>query len=125
MRPRDLRLQNLKLLIAEFGTIAEVARRGQTSEKYLSQLLHKRAYTGNPRGMGDAVAAKLESGCSKPVGWMDASHDEDTITPEDVALAFINGSPEKQEVIKLMARLPDNEAAMLLPIVRSVLAKYE
>lgn len=74
MRPKDIRHQNLKLLVEEFGTIAEVARNAGTSEKYLSQVLAKRVQRNSARGIGDVVAAKLETGCKKAPGWIDIDH---------------------------------------------------
>ena len=74
MRPKDIRHQNLKRLVEEFGTIAEVARRAETSEKYLSQVLAKRVQRNSARAIGDVVAVKLEKGCGKWPGWIDADH---------------------------------------------------
>jgi len=74
MRPKDIRRQNLKLLVSEFGTISEVAKRSGTSEKYLSQIINQVVQRNSPRGIGDIVAAKLEDGCQKPRGWIDETH---------------------------------------------------
>jgi len=42
---------------------------------YLSQILNgSKSSTGTPRGVGDALARKLENGCGKELGWMDRSH---------------------------------------------------
>lgn len=61
---RKLRLEEL---IDEFGSAAEVARRGNTAASYLSTLLS----SSGGRKIGDEVARKIEVGCGKPKGWMD------------------------------------------------------
>ena len=59
-------------LIAEAGSAAGLARRAGASGSYLSQIRSGTAYPdGRPRRMGDRLAAKLERGMDKPVGWMD------------------------------------------------------
>lgn len=74
MRPKDIRRQNLLLLVSEFGTITEVAKRSGTSEKYLSQIINQVVQRNSPRGMGDVVATKIEDGCGKYKGWIDEPH---------------------------------------------------
>jgi hypothetical protein len=72
-----IRLQNLELLIEEFDTAAEVAKRSATDPSYLSQVRRKSlSRHGKERGIGDDLARRLESGCQKPVGWMDRVHEE-------------------------------------------------
>lgn len=47
---------------------------------YLSQILNgAKSSTGTPRGVGDALARKLENGCGKEVGWLDRQHDVDNV----------------------------------------------
>lgn len=46
-------------------------------------------------------------------------------TPTEIAEAFENGSEEKREALVLLARLPDTEANLILPLLRSILSKYE
>ncbi|MCY3814366.1 MAG: LexA family transcriptional regulator [Gammaproteobacteria bacterium] len=65
------RLKNLRRLIAEAGSASELARRANVSGSYLSHVLAGRPYpSGNPRRMGDRLAAKLERAMDKPPGWM-------------------------------------------------------
>lgn len=73
----EIRLENLRLLIDEFGTQDAVAERAATSPVYLSQLLNAAVdvKTGRVRQIGDPLARKLEAGCGKEVGWMDNIHD--------------------------------------------------
>lgn len=47
------------------------------------------------------------------------------MTPAEIAAAFEAGSPGKQEALTLLARLPEAEAEAILPLIRSILAKYE
>lgn len=76
---QDIRLANLKLLIHEAGDNAsELSRRlDNVPPSYISQII-----TGVPtpkgtrRGVGDALARKLEKGMNKPRGWMDQPHPE-------------------------------------------------
>jgi len=70
-----VRLENLKLLITEAGSAAELARRVGTSSSYLSQVRNQMpTRNGTPRCVGDDLAEKLERGMGKPIGWMDDIH---------------------------------------------------
>ena len=74
----EIRLENLDVLIKEFGSQDKVAERGGTSSVYLSQVKNKTpdVKTGKRRQMGDDIARKLEDGCGKERGWMDNTHSE-------------------------------------------------
>ncbi|XYJ11795.1 S24 family peptidase [Telluria sp. B2] len=73
---KELRLQNLRALVAEFKTAEAVAQMADTNAMYLSQILNgAKSSAGNARGVGDKLARKLEQGCGKEVGWMDRPHD--------------------------------------------------
>lgn len=72
---KELRLENLRKLVAEFKTAEAVAQRAETNAMYLSQILNgAKSSTGNARGVGDKLARKLEQGCGKEEGWMDRPH---------------------------------------------------
>lgn len=72
---KELRLENLRALVAEFKTAEAVAQRAETNAMYLSQILNgAKSSTGNARGVGDKLARKLEQGCGKEEGWMDRPH---------------------------------------------------
>jgi hypothetical protein len=83
MRPKDIRRNNLRILVNETGSAAEVARRCGASEKYLRQLLGEVEQRGTVRGMGDRTAKKIEEAFNKPDGWMDADHSSSYLPPED------------------------------------------
>lgn len=72
---KELRIENLRTLVHEFRTADAVAQRAGTAPMYLSQILNgAKSSSGTPRGIGDALARKLELGCGKPVGWLDLPH---------------------------------------------------
>jgi len=72
----QVRLNNLEILITEAGSAAKVAKMAGTSESYLSQVRRKmRTQKGTPRGLGNELATKLETGLGKPTGWMDELHE--------------------------------------------------
>lgn len=74
---RVVRRERLRVLVKEFKTVAEVARRSGVSEKYLSQVINEvvQQRGKSARSLGDTSAAKLEAGCGKPTGWMDIPTD--------------------------------------------------
>ncbi|MCY3810315.1 MAG: LexA family transcriptional regulator [Gammaproteobacteria bacterium] len=66
-----IRLKNLGRLVAEAGSLSELARRAGVSGSNLSHVRAGTPYaTGTPRHMGDSLAAKLERAMGKPPGWM-------------------------------------------------------
>jgi phage repressor protein C with HTH and peptisase S24 domain len=67
---KDIRLANLKRLKQEVGTLAALAREADTSAAHLGQILN------GVRGMGDALARKIEANFGRPVGWMDQMSEE-------------------------------------------------
>lgn len=74
----EIRLLNLKALIAQEGTIAAVAEKSNTSPAYLSQIINSvPSSTGTPRSIGNGLARKIEEGFFFKKGWMDAPHDSD------------------------------------------------
>ena len=74
-----IRLGNLARLIAEAGTASALARRAEISGAYLSHVRKGTPYpSGNPRRLGDRLAAKLERAMGKPPGWMDEEQPYET-----------------------------------------------
>lgn len=62
---RRLRRARLELLLAEFGGAAQVARESGTPKSHFSAMVNA------SRGLGDDLAAKLETLYGKPIGWFD------------------------------------------------------
>jgi SOS-response transcriptional repressor LexA len=71
MDAKEIRLVNLRVLIAEAGGQRQLARRTGVNPAYLSQILSERT----ARKMGDDVARRLERGTDKSRGWMDVLHE--------------------------------------------------
>lgn len=84
---------------------------------YLSRVLNGK------KGFGEDFARDIERILNLPRGYLDNSGD--AMTPADVAAAFESGSAGKQEALTLLAKLPDGEAETILPLIRSILSKYE
>lgn len=78
MENKDIRKLNLAILIKENKNAAVLAKRCNTSEVYLRQIMNGVTdINGMARGVGNVVARKLEEGCGKPIGWLDTLHDEE------------------------------------------------
>lgn len=78
MENKQIRRQNLLILVAEFKTIAALADHTLIAAAYLSQLLNQAPSANKtPRGMGSKTARKIEKKCGKPNGWMDTIHSDD------------------------------------------------
>lgn len=97
----SIRLNNLRILVEEFGTQRAIADASKTSETYLSSLLGN-APSYAERGVGSALARKLEVGCKKPVGWMDVDHSEDARDPREEELMSIFGKLSKAKKDNLL-----------------------
>jgi hypothetical protein len=80
MANNEVRIQNLRILVSETGSIAKVAKKIDTSPAYLSQIINGvKSSTGTARGIGDKLARKLESGLHKPHGWLDNKQEENVL----------------------------------------------
>ena len=92
MKPvATVRRENLDILAAELGTMEKVADLSGASSVYLSQI-KKQAIdlkTGKPRQMGGVTARRLERGCGKPEGWMDADHSSESSTAPPTAQVVV------------------------------------
>lgn len=97
---KETRVANLRLLREEAGTLVALAQMAETSPAYLGQVLN------GMRGLGDALARKLESRCGKQLGWMDTDH---TSADEKV--------PAFDENVR-----PANPALRPIPVISSVQA---
>lgn len=81
---RRLRLEQLLL---EFGGAAQVARESGTPKSHFS------AMTSGARGLGDALAAKLEAIYNKPLGWFDLPLEEFAAAPSALVTQSLSPSP--------------------------------
>ena len=119
---KQIRLRNLRSLIVESGTIANLARMSETAPAYLSQILNSLpTSTGKPRSVGDKLARKLEQALNKSYGWMDKDHDES----DDSASAMVQQVPllNMEQALKQLTRpLPVHHEMVPIPIVTSELA---
>lgn len=111
MTVEQTRLDNLRLLVTEKGTIAAVAEAAGTPASYLSQILTRApSRTGKPRDIGSQLARKLEAGCTKPAGWMDVPHrgldDEDSIFLDAIRREVVDRdlSPDMREALLTLFR---------------------
>ena len=82
---RRLRLEQLLL---EFGGAAQVARESGTPKSHFS------AMTSGARGLGDALAAKLESIYNKPLGWFDLPLEEVANAPGALVTQSLSPAPQ-------------------------------
>lgn len=123
MTIQRIRLENLRLLVALFGSPRNLADLSDTSEGYLKEILRGATLpSGRSKSVGDDLARKLESGAGKHEGWLDVSHEGqpqgqpqdppqdppgETLTPEERTLLVLyrRASPELQDVILHTARL--------------------
>jgi len=84
-RHKQVRLINLEVLVAEAGSASALARLTNTNESYISQIRNQLTTPkGTPRGVGDELAARLEQGMGKPIGWMDEPHQQISESTEAV-----------------------------------------
>lgn len=93
MLNEEIRLNNLKLLIKEAGTIVSLADKCDTSPAYISQIINNVASsTGKPRGVGNNLAKKLEDGTNKKRGWIDVDHTSEYTLENGAAMLNANES---------------------------------
>ncbi len=123
---KELRLANLRLLVKEFKTADAVAQRAETAPMYLSQILNGvPSSTGKPRGVGDALARRLERGCEKEVGWLDKNHDVVTGVPVATANRMMVEDAEEMRLLTAFRLADDRVRDQLNSAVDAVLIKLE
>lgn len=83
----DIRAENLKRLVEEFGSLKALAERLGKSESQVSQWVNRSINfgTGKPRGMRSATARAVEVACCKPEGWLDVLREEPLDAPESTS----------------------------------------
>lgn len=77
MTIKETRHANLLLLVKQAGgNKSEVARCARTTPTYINDIINgAKTPAGTIRGVGDALARRLESGFEKKEGWMDVDHE--------------------------------------------------
>lgn len=80
MDAKEIRAANLRKLITEHGSIANLSQLVDTNPSYISQILSDK----HPATVGDKLARKIEQSLGKPHGWLDREH-SDQRTQEDPA----------------------------------------
>ncbi len=91
----DIRRANLRILIAEVGSKAELGRRIGKPANYLSQVESK---TGRQsRSIGPTLARKLERATERDPGWMDQDHTERAASEVSAGAA---GKPRLVRIIR-------------------------
>lgn len=116
MNIHEIRLENLRRLVAEIGTLRDVADLSDVSEGNLREILRGgKLPSGKPKGVGNKLARKLEEGCNNPDGWMDSlqsapkepRQDELHLSPDEQTLLVLyrRASTELRRVILLAAKL--------------------
>lgn len=87
---------NLRMLLSEHGSLAEIGRLADTDPNYLTQILSPNI----SRRMGAALARKIERKLGKPTGWMDespATRERGALSDETIAMAqAIEAMPSDQ-----------------------------
>lgn len=77
MDNKEIRKNNLELLILEFGTVAALCKKADVSASNISQIrTDVKLPSGSPRGMGHKLARRLEVAAGKQPGWMDVYHEK-------------------------------------------------
>lgn len=70
MEIKEIRRENLLVLLEEFGTATSLASAAGTDAAYISQIKSKKT----KREIGDNLARRLEKAGGKTRGWMDQLH---------------------------------------------------
>jgi hypothetical protein len=100
MNQKNTRLQNVRNLVSEEGSLAAFAERIERTPAQASMIAGK-----NPqRGIGDKIARHIEVCFNKPEGWLDETHSLDPleIQAEKVKQAYKDASRESRLLIERM-----------------------
>lgn len=119
----EIRLDNLGTLIREARTVEALARAVDTSPIYLSQVRNRTlTRSGTPRGVGDALARRLEIATRKPIGWMDANHAAEPTSGYDVLMP--PPSDDEIELVRAFRVLPQQMQRELREQLMADAARY-
>lgn len=117
---KEIRIANLRALVTEFKTIEAVAQRARTPAVYLSQILNGvKSSTGTTRGVGNALARKLETGCGKKNGWLDKDNGAENSVANGKRPQVPDNFIDADELVKLIALYRQSNALGRLQIMDS------
>lgn len=85
----DIRRENLKLLISEYGSVRAFAEKIERSSSQVSQWSNasKHSESGKERRLNSDSARYIEKMCGKPQGWLDTDRNAVAETSPDYVLA--------------------------------------
>lgn len=110
---KEIRRENLRLLAKEKGGQARLAEMLGMSLSYLGQIIGK-----NPvKGIGDAIARRVEKELELPHGWMDQAHSLSTMEPE-IFLRAVRLVEDAMNAERLGIPDPDKRARLYLMVYR-------
>lgn len=108
---RTRRRAKLVQLLSEAGGVAQVSMETGTPKSHFSALTNSES----GRGVGDALAKKLEEIYGKPAGWFDV---DDPTTPHPAAAAEPALADALAVVLKAIEECPErDELRQLLPLL--------
>lgn len=103
---KEIRRANMMALAEEAGSLRALADKTGTPARYLSNIQSRaRTKDGKIRGMGDAVARRLEEKCGRPRGWMDK---------ERPTLASLGGDKLLLQLIEFYTNVTEERQAAIL-----------
>jgi len=110
----EIRLSNFRLLLAEAGSAASLARLTGVPAAYISQIKNGIPNeSGKPRTIGDDTARKMERGMGKKEGWMDADH---------TSIMFGSLDPMESQLVALFRVLPQDDRDEILRFTNNIVS---
>jgi hypothetical protein len=96
----EIRIENLKILIKDFGGEGVIAEKIEKAPAQISQWKNASpdSKTGKPRGMSPEACRLIEEKCSKEIGWMDNQHLSPETTDEDELLNSYRAANPKSKI---------------------------
>lgn len=110
---KEIRRENLRLLAKDKGGQARLAELLGMSLSYLGQIIGK-----NPvKGIGDAIARRVEKELELPHGWMDQAHSLSTMSP-DIFVRAVRLVEDAMSAEKLSIHDAEKRARLYLMVYR-------
>lgn len=102
---QEIRVDNLRTLVSEHGSIVRLAEKIGKAEAQISQWLNsaKDSKTGRPRSISDDMCRLVEQKCGKEHGWLDHDHSDvgleqfRQLPPEVRAWLMRQGNPSHEQ----------------------------